>query len=432
MANTTTEWPTLGAASAWQGDFAPLVDEAARGNFDPLAERILQTRGDWDARIVLLECIVRDRFPETALTAWHARHAGRLEAELLLGAARLSWAEASRRAPAVPGVDAGAARQAKLVAAEQSFLRAFPLDAADPSAGVFLLRASGPLGRPQEALGRVFAQTNQRDPGNVALHLAYLDTLLPPRTTDPGAALAWAQQISSQCPPGLELHMLVVQAHVRRWEAAFASTGSAEGAASVLTPAARNDVVAACERSIHHPSFAVQRSSVYLWNLAAFWYYLAADRVRLTRELQLVGPRYTPEPWATRAGGDARRGYSRAIDTARGRGLSGFLLLVGGPKNALRGLAAVAAVFFVFFLGSYLLERPAPVGQTCKFDGDCSSSMCLGPVGNSYCSHDCTGNAQCGNVAGAGSFVCQQTKETLHPTGQKPLDAIVHACVPRL
>ncbi len=423
MALSTTEWPKLGATSAWQGDLAPLLDEAARGHFDPLLAHLAQTRGRWDERGFLLECVVRGRLPEPALTAWYAARAGQVEAELVFGAANLSWAAA-----------APATRLAKLVVAEQCFLRAFPLDPADPTPGIYLLRASTPLRRPQDALGRVFTQTNQRDPANVALHLAYLDALLG-EGGDARAALDWARQMSAQCPPGLELHMLVVQALVRSWEAAFftdpvARTGAnAERAEQVLTPAARNEVVAACERSLQHAGFVPQRSSLYLRNLAAFWYFLVADRERLAAELQRIGPAYTPEPWASRGGGDARRGYSRAIDTARGRGLSGLLLLVGGPKNALRIAGGGAAAVLLFLLGSWILERPATIGQDCKFDGDCSSGMCLGPVGKSYCSHECTSDSQCSNASGGDSYTCVQSKETLHPTGQKPIDSIVHACV---
>ncbi len=427
MALATTEWPRLGAASAWQGDLAPLLDEAARGSFDPLAARLAQTRGHWDERAFLLECVVHGRLPEPALGAWYAPRAGQAGAELLFGAANLAWARSS----------AAADRQAKLIAAEQSFLRAFPLDPADPTPGIFLLRASVPLRRPQDALGRVFAQSNQRDPANLPLHLAYLDSLLG-EGGDASAALGWASEVSAQCPPGLELHMLVVQALVRTWEAAYftdpvARTGAnIERAEHVLTPAARTEVVAVCERSLQHPSFVSQRSSLYLRNLAAFWYFLVADRERLAAELQRIGPSYTPDPWAARGAGDARRGYSRAIDVARGRGLSGLLLLVGGPKNALRIAGGIAAAVLVFSLGSWIIERPAKIGQACKFDGDCSSGMCLGPIGKSYCSHECTTDSQCSNSTGAGSYSCAQSKETLHPTGQKPVDAIVHACVPQL
>ena len=353
MAHTTTEWPVPGLPSAWQGELAPVIAEAGKGNFEPLVQTLGQTRGQWDRRIFLVECICQERFPEAALTVWYGPRAGQYEAELIFGAANLAWAEAARKpAATMPGSDAEATYKAKLATAEACFLRAFPLDAADPTAGVFLLRASTPLRRPQEALGRVFAGTNQRDPANMALHLAYLDSLTARWTGDsgdPGAALGWARQISSQCPPGLELHMLVVQAYVRRWEDAFFGTsaariaGDADRAAQVVTPAARTEVIAACERSIHHPGFTPQRSTLYLTNLAAYWYYLAADRPRLTTELQRVGPAYTPEPWATRAGGDARRGYSRAIDTARGRGVAGALVLVGGARHALRIVGGLAA-----------------------------------------------------------------------------------------
>jgi hypothetical protein len=441
MASTTPEWPVLGSPSAFQGEFAPVLAEAGKGNFEPLVQALAQTRGRWDVRIFLVECISLDRVPEAALTAWYGPRAGQYEAELIFGAGNLSWAEAARKpAATMPGSDAEATYKAKLATAEACFLRAFPLDAADPTAGVFLLRASTPLRRPQDALGRVFTGTNQRDPGNIALHLAYLDSLTARWTGDggdPGAALAWARQISSQCPPGLELHMLVVQAYVRRWEDSFFGgsaariTGDADRAAGVVTPAARAEVVAACERSIHHPSYVPQRSKLYLSNLAAYWFYLAVDRPRLTVELQQIGAAYTPEPWATRAGGDARRGYSRAIDTARGRGVAGALLLVGGPKNALRIAGALAAAIVVFAAGDFLVNRPAKIGQACKFDADCSSAMCLGPVGNGYCSHDCGSNGDCSNASGSTAYACTQGRETLHPTGQKPVDAIVHACVPQ-
>lgn len=108
----------------------------------------------------------------------------------------------------------------------------------------------------------------------------------------------FARAAAANAPPGSDVPITLIQAHVERWLWDFNFEDDEPAAAAYLQePAVRDEVLGAYDRSLGSPDHRPIRSTIHARNWAAMWFFLIRDRERLGHELQQIGPSHTVSPW---------------------------------------------------------------------------------------------------------------------------------------
>jgi hypothetical protein len=267
------------ARAAWLLDSAPAKDPNDRFELTQLLSR-------WSGRPVWL-----DRWPA-------AEPASPLPL-LVRGAHATWWAWEARGGGTADTVSDDAARAflERLRLAEADLGRAAQLDGRDPTPWALSIPSGMGLGEGLEALGARFEAAVARAPGHMGAHRHLLLALTGKWGGDDEMMLGFARRAATGAPPGSQLPLLSLAAHVEM----AVGFGMREQAGAAVDHLRRPDVAAevraAMAHSLLHPAYRQGPHTPLDRNLAAFWLIELGDREGARAQFELLGDVVTDAPW---------------------------------------------------------------------------------------------------------------------------------------
>jgi hypothetical protein len=184
-----------------------------------------------------------------------------------------------------------------LQTAKATLTRAALLAPDDPTPHALLIRVGSGLGD-LELARRSFAAAGERDPDNLLAHSEYLVVLAQRWHGSHNAMFELARSTAARASLGSNLHVLIPMAHVERWLYAAAFDGMPGDAKAWIGVAKHQDEVRdAWQNSLGAASYRPDALTPLVRSWFAFWFYLVADRARVTTELRQLNDRVTRLPW---------------------------------------------------------------------------------------------------------------------------------------
>lgn len=289
-------------------DAARYIAAVANANFSGVdAEVGAMTEGAWDDRDFLTEIVAEQALEalpgsDKILDAWCDNAPDSAIAHLLKGRHAMNWAWQARGA----GHSSTVSDQSqdlfaqRLARAEKALRVAAELEPGDPCpwASLISVRLRGLDGDNAEG-HQLFAEAARRDPLQRTAHMQMIMSLAHKWSgTGHEPMFEFARTAAATAPPGSDVPVVVIQAHIERWLWDY-NFEDDEPAAEVYlqVPEVRAEVLDAYGRSLGSPNHRGQRSTVHFRNWAAMWFFLTKDRERLSQELAHIGDAHTMAPW---------------------------------------------------------------------------------------------------------------------------------------
>lgn len=138
----------------------------------------------------------------------------------------------------------------------------------------------------------------KRDPENWAAHMHMIIALSEKWGGSHAAMLEFAQSASQQAPSGSDLAAILVKAHIEYWKYLDMFEDNPEAASEYINnPMVQSDVIQAYEKSLARRVHGETKVSIFArYNLSG-WFWLTRDRLRLEKELGVLGDRIEDIHW---------------------------------------------------------------------------------------------------------------------------------------
>jgi hypothetical protein len=307
----------IGGAEAREAEIA-----MRSGDLGPFRQLVAapQTGGSWDDRDFFCE-LLAPKITRQALDAWCGGQGSQADlglAHLARGRALIERAwEARGRGTADSVTEEGWQKMhERLQRAEQDLLRAAELDPTDPTPWAYLLTVAKGLNHDRATAEGWFQEAVRRDPTHYGAHTRMLSFLCEKWHGSHELMFSFARQAADNAPDGSDLITIVIDAHIERW-LYFSFDEDEKGAGQYLKdPLAKQECLAAHQRSLGSPQLQVRRSTIYARNVAAMWFFLAREKRPLQMEIALIGNAYSTYPWCY--WDEPERAYSEASKYAYG------------------------------------------------------------------------------------------------------------------
>lgn len=267
----------------------------------PAVHAFLEGQRDWWERafyVGVLEGHVSAGRDGAWLDAWMREHPTSSLPHLLQGAALLQWAWEARGSGTSDTVSAEGRRLflERLAQAETALQRAAELDPEDPTPFSFLITVTMGLQHPLDVTAAYFHEAVRRDRFHLPTHFALLYRLTEKWGGSHEAMFEYARSTVAELPDGHPLHLLLVEAHVMRFEY-FAFDGDPFGRARYLRkPDVQADIEGAYARMVGSPAW-VEPPHDSSANEFAFYFWRVGDNARLASELARMRHHVTDSPW---------------------------------------------------------------------------------------------------------------------------------------
>jgi hypothetical protein len=271
--------------------------QLARGQWQEYHD-FLETMTDWDLRsFYVTELSDIPGRPEW-LDEWVAARPGSALPLLFRGSHSKNWAWEARgggRATTVKE-DAWPLFHARLVDADRDLARAAALDERDPTPWSQALIVARGLSLGQPELRRRFDEAYRRHPHDGAACVNMIQGMARKWGGSNEAMLEFARWASGEVPDGHQVHKVVALAHIEMW--LDAPKGNPQQT-YFSSPAVKQEVLAAAQRSILSPAYA-RSGSPLSWadrNVFAFCFRLMHDYAAQIQQMMLIGPHVLEFPW---------------------------------------------------------------------------------------------------------------------------------------
>ncbi|MFH2005275.1 MAG: hypothetical protein ABI333_01685 [bacterium] len=271
--------------------------------------------GAWDERDFLCDLLAPDANRQV-MDAWVNGGQELALAHLLRGRANIAWAWQARGHGTSDTVTKDGANlfEDHLEAAEQDLLRAAELDPADPTPWAHLITVARGLGQGPDVARERFDEAVRRDPDHWSAHFQMLIMLTRKWGGSHESMFAFAQETAGRAAEGNDLGALVIMAHIERWLYFSMDDDKAGEKQYVKNAEARQECLAAYQRSLGTPQARVRSSTIKARNVAAFWFWLTREKAPLKAEIGHIGNAYTEVPWGYWS--DPESAYSQAAQFA--------------------------------------------------------------------------------------------------------------------
>ena len=269
----------------------------------------LQSLGpDWDARAFYLEHLVTFCTRES-LDALCAQQPSPI-ALLVRGCHAVKWAWEARGSGSADSVSESARQlfQQRLALAERDLSMAAQADPADPTTFANLITVAKAMGAPREVALNHFNAATARQPDHYLAHEQMRSYLSRRWHGSDEEMLGFVRHRVASAPPGSDLPMLIVQAHLDVWSYIHTFEDNAQHAMQYLMhPAIRQEIQGAYAQSLGGPC-RVRASTVHYRNAAAFAFFLLQDVPMARLEHERIAGAYAEYPWVYFRSGEQETG----------------------------------------------------------------------------------------------------------------------------
>lgn len=261
----------------------------------------LAGQSDWQARAFYVNVLgseISAGKDGPWLEAWRQQHPESSLPHLFHGVALIQWAWEARGSGTSDTVTDEGRRlfKERLAQAEAALQQAAQLDQADPTPFSWLITVTMGLQHPFETSADYYDEAVRRDPLHVATHEALLYRLTQKWGGSHEAMFRYARSVSAEAPAGHPLHMLVIDAHIMRYEYFWFEDDRDGRIAYFKQPEVGAEVRAIHDLMVESPDW-VEPPHDTSANGFAFCFWVMDDVERLTRELRRMRERITDGPW---------------------------------------------------------------------------------------------------------------------------------------
>ena len=276
-----------------------LAPAVKQGHVQALGQLLASCGPNPDARGFYLRLLAFEA-PRPALDAWCAQQPGNALAFLVRGRHAISWAWEARGSGKADKVSAAAWKLfgERIELARRDLLFAAQLDPSDPTPWAELVRVAIAADDDERTARGFFAEAVRRDPTSYVAHREMLAYLSRRWHGDYGKMMAFARQVAASSPPGSDLPMLLVAAHLDEHNHRCLFGRDEAGAVMYLhDPGVRGEIRDAYQRSIGNPALPSRHSTIHFRNDAAFAFFVQNDLALLRNELTRLNGVFTRFPW---------------------------------------------------------------------------------------------------------------------------------------
>lgn len=296
-----------------RGDLRPVTSdpraqgvlrEVKKGNAAALLAFIDALGEDWDGRDFYLAELVPYCKRQSVDSLCTSRPVPL--AFLIRGCHGIHWAWEARGRGAATTVSprARALYEERLRSAEADLLRAAQGDPRDPTPYARLITIARATHPAPETVWSFLSQALARQPDHFGAHKAMLSFLSRRWGGSAEAMLRFARERAAAAPPGSDLPMLVLEAHLDVWSDMLSFGDGPRAAQAYLgSPQVRQDVYGWYARSLGGP-LQPRHNTVHYRNSAAMFFSLVQDVGAARQELQRIGKAFTEYPWVYLREGD--------------------------------------------------------------------------------------------------------------------------------
>lgn len=267
--------------------------------WDKVAPVLEATRSSPDLRNFYVQTLT----PDPALSTfdeWCEERPNSPEAFLFRGHARIHWAWEAR---GTASADATSPRQFKeffrrLDFARQDLERATNMLPTDSVGWCSMLIVARAQQWPLEDERRIFEQAIRCDPLSCSAHRLYLVACTEKWGGSHELMFQVARDASAKAPEGHLLHLLVLNAHTERWLQFDMDGDNADAQSYLQRSDVRDEVQRAYDASLGSPLHEPRKETLFARHDAAYWFWIIRDKVRLAREIDLIGDQINPAEWS--------------------------------------------------------------------------------------------------------------------------------------
>lgn len=192
--------------------------------------------------------------------------------------------------------------------------RAIELDPKDPTTYAFVMRPLTIFGELQPNLRTAYQVASRLAPAFVMPHFLMVNAESARWGGSHEKSLIIARNAMLNARPGSDMAACLFWAHILVWSHLLTfDKDKAKAAAYRQVPGIKKELESAFDQWTGG-GYQPRRSSIVYFHYAAFWFYAAADKVRLRKALELAQGLYYPRPWGVI--GIARDVYAKALAAA--------------------------------------------------------------------------------------------------------------------
>jgi hypothetical protein len=276
-----------------------LAPQVKQGNVRALGQLLASCGPNHDARGFYLRLLASDA-PRPALDAWCAQEPQNAIAFLVRGRQSITWAWEARGSGNAKSVSEAAWRifGERIELARRDLMYAASLDPRDATPWAELVRVAIAADSDETTARGYFTEAVRRDPTSYVAHREMLTYLSRRWHGDYPKMMAFARQVAASAPPGSDLPMLVVAAHLDEHNhRCLFDKNEADAVMYLHDPRVRAEILDAYHRTIGRPGSPQRHSTIYFRNDAAFAFFIQNDLPLLRNELMRLNGVFTRFPW---------------------------------------------------------------------------------------------------------------------------------------
>ncbi|WP_051796892.1 hypothetical protein [Catenuloplanes japonicus] len=292
-------------------------DPAARTLIDALSARdwrvardVLQATTEPDARAYLMEAAADVGGVQDWIGEWVRAEPDSTLPVLVRGCHAVFWAWEARGAASADRTSQDAFREfhRRLRTAEHLLADVASRDPGDVTSRAWLVASARGTQAGKDVAQARFDEVVKRHPHHVVAHEHRLQYLCAKWFGSHDEMFAFARAATASAPAASLLPELIAVAHLEKWLA----LPNDEDAAYITSAEVRDEIVAAAEKSVLHPSFVPPPGWVPRGNTFAMVLELSDANAHAARVFDLLGDRVSDWPWTYRT-----RNAVSAFTTAR-------------------------------------------------------------------------------------------------------------------